>query len=141
VVELAKTLRTSGFAVDFRGPTQLGVLAKMGLLDQLRRDEIAVAIGLWGRWLKVLLVDQPVGGLAAIPVTGLFLLRLGSNLRSEITTPQVHLKSRMTDRLLTIGELARRTGVAASALRYWEELGLLATPTRVSGQRRYPNMQ
>ena len=44
----------------------------------------------------------------------------------------------MTDRLLTIGDLARRTGVAASALRYWEELGLLATPTRVSGQRRYP---
>jgi MerR family redox-sensitive transcriptional activator SoxR len=44
----------------------------------------------------------------------------------------------MTGRLLTIGELARRTGVAASALRYWEELGLLATPTRASGQRRYP---
>src|SRR5262245_41514623 len=39
VVELARSLRTSGFAVDFRGPTQLGVLAKMGLLDQLRRGE------------------------------------------------------------------------------------------------------
>lgn len=39
---------------------------------------------------------------------------------------------------LTIGELARRTGVAASALRYWEELGLLPAPARVSGQRRYP---
>jgi hypothetical protein len=31
----------------------------------------------------------------------------------------------MPDRLLTIGELARRAGVATSALRYYEELGLL----------------
>jgi DNA-binding transcriptional MerR regulator len=44
----------------------------------------------------------------------------------------------MSDRLLTIGELARRAGVASSALRYWEELGLLPTPPRISGQRRYP---
>jgi DNA-binding transcriptional MerR regulator len=42
----------------------------------------------------------------------------------------------MTD-LLTIGELARRTGVATSALRYYEELGLLPPPRRASGQRRY----
>ncbi|MEV5741962.1 MerR family transcriptional regulator [Microbispora rosea] len=42
------------------------------------------------------------------------------------------------DEQLTIGELARRTGVATSALRYWEELGLLPAPARVSGQRRYP---
>jgi DNA-binding transcriptional MerR regulator len=40
--------------------------------------------------------------------------------------------------LLTIGELARRAGVAASALRYYEELGLLPAPARISGQRRYP---
>jgi DNA-binding transcriptional MerR regulator len=40
--------------------------------------------------------------------------------------------------LLTIGELARRTGVATSALRYWEEFGLLPAPVRVSGHRRYP---
>jgi DNA-binding transcriptional MerR regulator len=39
---------------------------------------------------------------------------------------------------LTIGELARITGVATSALRYWEELGLVPAPARVSGQRRYP---
>ncbi|TDE25016.1 MerR family transcriptional regulator [Nonomuraea mesophila] len=42
------------------------------------------------------------------------------------------------DEQLTIGELAGRTGVATSALRYWEELGLLPAPARVSGQRRYP---
>jgi DNA-binding transcriptional MerR regulator len=40
--------------------------------------------------------------------------------------------------LLTIGELARRTGVTTSALRYYEELGLLPAAARVSGQRRYP---
>ena len=39
---------------------------------------------------------------------------------------------------LTIGELASRTGAATSALRYWEKLGLLPAPARVSGQRRYP---
>jgi MerR family redox-sensitive transcriptional activator SoxR len=40
--------------------------------------------------------------------------------------------------LLTIGELARRAGVTTSALRYYEELGLLPPPARISGQRRYP---
>ena len=49
---------------------------------------------------------------------------------------QVDLKSR-TD-LLTIGQLARRTNRRASAIRYYEEVGLLAAPERVSGQRRYP---
>src|SRR5262249_29697665 len=44
----------------------------------------------------------------------------------------------MPDRLLTIGELARRAGVATSALRYWEEIGLLPAAARISGQRRYP---
>jgi DNA-binding transcriptional MerR regulator len=39
---------------------------------------------------------------------------------------------------LTIGDVTRRTRVAASALRYWEELGLLPAPARVSGRRRYP---
>jgi len=41
-------------------------------------------------------------------------------------------------RLLTIGELARRARVTASALRYYEEVGLLPPPARISGQRRYP---
>ena len=44
----------------------------------------------------------------------------------------------MADERLTIGEVADRTGVATSALRYWEEVGLLPEPSRVSGQRRYP---
>jgi predicted site-specific integrase-resolvase len=44
----------------------------------------------------------------------------------------------MPDRHLTIGELAKRTGVATSALRYYEEFGLIPAPARTSGQRRYP---
>lgn len=39
VVETAPALRTSGFAVDFRGPTHLGVLARMGVLDELRANQ------------------------------------------------------------------------------------------------------
>lgn len=39
--------------------------------------------------------------------------------------------------LLTIGDLAERTGLATSALRYYEELGLLHPTTRRSGRRRY----
>lgn len=39
--------------------------------------------------------------------------------------------------LLTIGQLARLTGVPATTLRYYEKVGLLTPTTRVSGQRRY----
>jgi MerR family redox-sensitive transcriptional activator SoxR len=40
--------------------------------------------------------------------------------------------------LLTIGEVARRSGVAASALRFYEERGLIASARAGSGHRRYP---
>jgi MerR family transcriptional regulator, redox-sensitive transcriptional activator SoxR len=40
--------------------------------------------------------------------------------------------------LLTIGETAKRSGVAASALRFYEEKGLLASERAGSGHRRYP---
>jgi MerR family redox-sensitive transcriptional activator SoxR len=40
--------------------------------------------------------------------------------------------------LLTIGEAARRSGVAASALRFYEERGLIASERAGSGHRRYP---
>ena len=43
----------------------------------------------------------------------------------------------MPDQLLTIGELARRTGRRASSIRYYEQIGLLPEPGRVGGQRRY----
>jgi DNA-binding transcriptional MerR regulator len=40
------------------------------------------------------------------------------------------------DGLMPIGELARRTGVATSALRYYERIGLLSPAAR-AGQRRH----
>lgn len=42
-----------------------------------------------------------------------------------------------SDELITIGELARRAGIATSAVRYYERRGLLVADERQSGQRRY----
>jgi DNA-binding transcriptional MerR regulator len=42
------------------------------------------------------------------------------------------------DGLVAIGELARRTGVATSALRYYERVGLLSPTERVGQRRHYP---
>jgi len=38
---------------------------------------------------------------------------------------------------MKIGELAKRANLNASAIRYYEKLGLLPAPARTSGQRRY----
>src|ERR1700693_294311 len=38
---------------------------------------------------------------------------------------------------LAIGALAKMTGLAPSAIRYYEKAGLLPKPARQSGQRRY----
>ena len=38
---------------------------------------------------------------------------------------------------MTIGEVARRAGVATSTIRYYERCGLLNADARQSGQRRY----
>ncbi|HTZ23132.1 MAG TPA: MerR family transcriptional regulator [Streptosporangiaceae bacterium] len=43
----------------------------------------------------------------------------------------------MSEELLTIGEVAARTGVATSALRYYDQLGLVKPRRRAAGQRRY----
>ena len=40
--------------------------------------------------------------------------------------------------LMPIGELARRTGTATSALRYYERIGLLSPAERVGQRRHYP---
>jgi MerR family redox-sensitive transcriptional activator SoxR len=40
--------------------------------------------------------------------------------------------------LLTIGEVSRRSGVAASALRFYEERDLIRSERAGSGHRRYP---
>ena len=58
---------------------------------------------------------------------------------------QVNLKSsekwrRLEDvsDVLTIGEVAARSGVATSALRFYEDQGLIASERNDSGHRRYP---
>lgn len=38
---------------------------------------------------------------------------------------------------LAIGEVGRKAGLAASAIRYYESAGLLPKPARISGRRRY----
>lgn len=43
----------------------------------------------------------------------------------------------MSDRL-TIGEVSRRSGVASSALRFYEQRGLITSERAGSGHRRYP---
>jgi MerR family redox-sensitive transcriptional activator SoxR len=40
--------------------------------------------------------------------------------------------------LLTIGEIARRSGVASSALRFYEQRGMITSVRAGSGHRRYP---
>ena len=40
--------------------------------------------------------------------------------------------------VLTIGEISRRSGVAASALRFYEEKGLITSEREGTGHRRYP---
>lgn len=43
-----------------------------------------------------------------------------------------------TSTWFTIGELAKRTGVATSALRFYEERGLISSVRNESGHRRFP---
>ncbi len=46
--------------------------------------------------------------------------------------------SRSLNELMTIGELARRTGISAKAIRHYESIGLLPPPLRqANGYRRY----
>jgi MerR family redox-sensitive transcriptional activator SoxR len=44
----------------------------------------------------------------------------------------------MSNELLFIGDVARASGKAPSAIRYYEAIGLLPEPVRISGRRRYP---
>jgi MerR family redox-sensitive transcriptional activator SoxR len=43
----------------------------------------------------------------------------------------------MDDKRMRIGEVADQAGVRVSLIRYYEDVGLLPEPERVSGQRRY----
>jgi MerR family transcriptional regulator, redox-sensitive transcriptional activator SoxR len=43
----------------------------------------------------------------------------------------------MEEAVMTIGQVARRAGVKASAIRFYEQQGVLPEPMRFGGQRRY----
>lgn len=43
----------------------------------------------------------------------------------------------MNEPKLTIGEVARQAGLRTSAIRYYEEIGVLPMPERTHGHRRY----
>lgn len=47
------------------------------------------------------------------------------------------MASHEPDELLTIGEMSRRTGVAVSALRYYESLGMITSIRTNGNQRRF----
>jgi MerR family transcriptional regulator, redox-sensitive transcriptional activator SoxR len=46
-------------------------------------------------------------------------------------------KKRTKTKDLTISDVAKQAGIRTSAIRYYESVGLLPEPQRVSGQRRY----
>jgi DNA-binding transcriptional MerR regulator len=56
--------------------------------------------------------------------------------RSQVAAVGDETRSWSTPRLLSIGELAERTGVATTALRYYDQLGLVRPAARESGGRR-----
>ncbi len=43
----------------------------------------------------------------------------------------------MNEPLLSIGEVADSTGLTVSAVRYYDEIGLIDTTTRIGGKRRF----
>jgi len=53
-----------------------------------------------------------------------------------VSSVPINTRSNATPRLLSIGELAQHTGVPTTALRYYDELGLVQPTTRESGGRR-----
>jgi MerR family transcriptional regulator, redox-sensitive transcriptional activator SoxR len=44
----------------------------------------------------------------------------------------------VVDEVLTIGEVAKRSGIASSALRFYEDRGLIQSVRTAAGHRRYP---
>jgi MerR family transcriptional regulator, redox-sensitive transcriptional activator SoxR len=54
------------------------------------------------------------------------------------TDPESRVQRHAPDELLSVGEMSRRTGVTPSALRFYEELGLIASERTGGNQRRYP---
>src|SRR5438874_12336331 len=63
---------------------------------------------------------------------------LGELASKHETTSSSKLEVKSVAELLTITEVSRRSGVASSALRFYEDKGLIASERAASGHRRYP---
>ena len=57
--------------------------------------------------------------------------------RRPAVAPAIEPRQKTRDDMITIGQLAARTGVAVSALRFYEERGLLESIRTSGNQRRY----
>jgi MerR family redox-sensitive transcriptional activator SoxR len=47
------------------------------------------------------------------------------------------MSANLEEAAMSIGQVAAQAGVRSSAIRYYEDVGVLPTPARVSGRRRY----
>ena len=71
------------------------------------------------------------------------MLELASHIRQATTSSTLEVKRRSTvtcrhmSELVAIGDLARRSGVAVSALRFYEDRGLIQSVRNPAGHRRY----
>ena len=81
--------------------------------------------------------------ICSLAVCVLVIASPGRSMPRTTTSSELEVKARlilfmaMAD-LLTIGEVSRRSGVASSALRFYEERGLITSERAGSGHRRYP---
>lgn len=112
---------------------------------------IASGAYLVASWLPAVLGDgdaQPIGAIerASSTVTnvlaghtGAFAIGLAAVAVAAAGVAAAHRRSPTLDldAMMTIGQVAARAGVRASHIRYYERVGVLPQPQRVSGQRRY----
>ena len=146
------------------GPIDLeNELVLAGLQLELQK-RAALRLGL-DQLLELVLNARPRGEVKPQPLRGLLSLeqRLFAEARDGIETfgllariqgagndwifrhgatlalqPTLKSRGEMEEAILSIGEVAERAGVRASAIRYYESLGVLPEPQRENGQRRYP---
>jgi MerR family redox-sensitive transcriptional activator SoxR len=63
--------------------------------------------------------------------------KVAATVESVLLEPDFKSSNMVQMNTLKIGELSRRTGAPASAIRYYERAGVLPSPARVNGRRHY----
>ena len=124
---LTPVLCTSGLAAEAKVARAAGFQVIVGAGDPLRTAEL---VELAARRAKFLISFGVAGGLAPHLQSGQVILSaevIGDDRRWH-PNQRFHRQ---------VGELARRTGLATSALRYYERAGLISPAGRVGGRRYY----